>query len=357
MSETLEEKTLAEQFNGLNIQRPSDNTPKPIVNTPTPGTNPEKQPIQHLNPSPNLVGAEKASPFLLRPKLANPPTFAGQYNENVVSFMNRMTLYLAITKPPPEQWVAYTLMQLTDIASVWASQFILPQLTSPDVEIQQACTWENFKKDIYARFQPVEVNRQAREELAILTQWSCKSQNSIQEYCSKFTSAIQRISDMSMADQIQNFIKGLKTKTREKVEDVDPQPLTLDQAMSLAVRKDVQVTRQLKNSSQFTSRRQPSSSRFGTTNLRASSPRSVPMELGNVHYQEEDECETLSHEMSVNVMSGNRPWYSGKLKENPGLKERLMKDDRCLFCRMRGHKQEGCEKFIEVKKKEQSKNF
>lgn len=323
--------------------------------------NDEKQPIQHVNTSPEPVVANKPSPFVLRPKLADPPKFSGQYNENVVSFMERMTLYLAITKPPPDQWVAYTLMQLTDIASVWASQSILPKLVSPDMEVQKTCTWENFKTDIYQRFQPVEVNRQAREELAVLTQWTCKSQNSIQEYCSKFTSVIQRITDMSMADQIQHFIRGLKTKTREKVEDVDPQPTTLDQAMSLAVRKDVQVTRQIKNSSQLTNRRPSQPSRFSHHNNRSSSSTSVPMELGNMQsYDEEEESDTSSHEMSVQFMSGSggsRPWYSGKLKDNPGLKERLIKDDRCLFCRTKGHKQEACQKFIEVKKKEQSKNW
>ena len=87
------------------------------------------------------------------------------------------------------------------------------------------------------------------------------------------------------------------------------------------------------------------------------------MELGNIEgysNSEEDANNTLNEAaVSALISSGgttSRPWYSGKLKENPGLKERLIKDGRCLFCREKGHKQEECKKFIEVRKKEQSKN-
>jgi hypothetical protein len=341
--------TLLTAMNNLSLDPAA--TVRPTLNEPPP--------IQHLDVQPK--SHEQPTAFFMKPKLADPPKFSGHYNENVISFVDSMTLYLAITKPPANTWVACTVMQLTGVASVWAKKTILPSLISDDPRVQATCTWETFKKDIFTRFQPVEANRQAREELYSLSQWACKSQNSVQEYCSKFTEVVERITDMNEADQIQHFIRGLKTKTREKVEDVDPVPNTLDQAMSLAVRKDYQITRQLKSSNQPPPFRGRQVSAPRTFHPNQSTVQSVPMVLGNIEsYNYEQDNENAGNDVSVSYVnsSGNsRPWYSGKLKEHPGLKERLIRDGRCLFCREKGHVQESCSKFIEVKKKEQSKNY
>lgn len=339
---------LQEAMNNMSLNQPTAPSTAP----------PELPPIQHLDIQPKRN--EQPTAYFMKPKLADPPKFSGHYNENVVSFVDGMTLYLAITKPPANTWVACTVMQLTGVAAVWAKKTILPSLISEDPRVQATCTWETFKRDIFTRFQPVEVNRQAREELYSLSQWVCKSQNSIQEYCSKFTEIIERITDMNEADQIQHFIRGLKTKTREKVEDVDPVPTTLDQAMSLAVRKDYQITRQLKGSNHTISFRDRPLSTPRPTPQNRSNTQSTPMVLGNIEGNNDHDNDTAANDASVSYVNSSgtgRPWYSGKLKENPGLKERLMKDGRCLFCREKGHLQESCQKFIEVKKKEQSKNY
>ncbi len=83
------------------------------------------------------------------------------------------------------------------------------------------------------------------------------------------------------------------------------------------------------------------------------------MVLGNIEGNSDNDSEGTENHASVsyvNSSGGSRSWYSGKLKDHPGLKERLMKDGRCLFCREKGHLQDVCSKFLEVKRKEQSKN-
>lgn len=344
---------LAQQLQSMSLNPLAAPSSNPPIHPPS-----ERPPIQHLDVSPKTN--EQPTTFFMKPRLADPPKFGGHYDENVITFINKMNLYLAVTKPPAHQWVSCTLMQLTDIAAVWANKTILPCLISEDPKVQASCTWETFKLDIFKRFQPVEANQLAREELQSLNQWSFSGKNSIQEYCSKFTEVVERISDMSEADQIQNFIRGLKTKTREKVEDVDPIPTTLDQAMSLAVRKDHQIIRQMKESSKTISFRNRQLTTPRSTPPIRSTNHSSPMVLGNIEDSSEKDNDTIGNEASVSYASSSgsgRPWYSGKLKENPGLKERLIKDGRCLFCREKGHIQESCQKFIEVKKQEQSKNW
>ncbi len=312
---------------------------------------PHVQPLQHLNLSPEVPSSPspprtRSTVSHLRAKIGDAPTFSGHFNENVFSFVSKMKLYLAVCHVPANEWVAYTCTQLRDNAAEFAYQVILPRLSSDDPIIQANCTWDNFVSDLYNRFQPYEVNRQAREELAALNQWSCKSQSSIQEYCSKFFSIVSRITDMNPADQIQNFVRGLKTKTQEKVEEVYPPPNTLNDAMNLAVRMDMIVSKRLNGHKLQSHRSSIRPSHPPPTKVVSSGP--APMELGNVEGVVEQE------DSALNAVSG-RPWYSGKLKENPGLREKLLKDGRCLFCREQGHGQEACSKYLQVKQKEQSK--
>lgn len=91
-------------------------------------------------------------------------------------------------------------------------------------------SWTTLKTALIARFQPVTSAETARAKLIALSQ----GKQSITEYVDNFRRLLARIPDMGLADQLFQFIRGLRPAlaTQLRVQGVT----TMDAAINLAVR-------------------------------------------------------------------------------------------------------------------------
>ena len=241
-------------------------------------------------------------------------------------------------------------------------------------------TWQQFKSAFLAEYEPKEMSEIARSRLDTLRQ-----RGSVVEYCNEFREQINKISDMSTADQLHNFKKGLQPDIAREV--AMQRPETLDKAMHLAQRVDLEYQQAHRNYGRFSSNSSSSrhsnhagrkqfkqfyNSNSGTNNHHASNNSNnfgtAPMELGNTqakvfraehHYnnsgtsegeqyysnsdEESDNNNSYNHELHYTNNHKNKPHGHGSSSNHrvdnisPEEVRRRIAAGLCVRCKQKGH--------------------
>jgi hypothetical protein len=213
-------------------------------------------------------------------------------------------------------------------------------------------SWAEFVKRLHGRFRPVQAAAIARQRLDRLHQ---KGGHSVNAYANHFQVMLTPITDMSSADQVHHFVKGLQPHIAAKVYDKSPKDLRA--AIDAAVSAEAMGN-------------------FGRSAAHAPAhSSSAPMDLNAVEQESQDEedsdsavpaaaatapstdsvvralltkMEAMEHRLAAmsvpaSKVSGNRGDPGDKV---PGLKsediDRLRREGKCFRCKQSGHMKRDC---------------
>jgi hypothetical protein len=241
---------------------------------------------------------------------------------------------------------------------------------------QQITTWVAMKEELLERFHPIEAATLARMALDKMTQ-----KGSVQSYAEYFYKQMNYIKDMSVADQLHHFTRGLKSAIRAEV--LKARPTTIHQAVIVANTQE-SLLNMSHSQPKYTARS------YGSV---ASSGGSVPMELGNINQGTDDELSASSSsggsasastlreqqllsiiselqkqnqlQQSINAMFGgngnrngsNRGGRSRRSNNNTRLVPNVSKEDYercraeslCINCKQSGHVAKECTNAFSLK--------
>jgi hypothetical protein len=140
-------------------------------------------------------------------KPPKPQTFSGERDAREVRvWAHSVGIYFDCVNQPAAHRVPYAAALLRGQALVW----LMNQPTVPD-------SWEAFSAAIISYFAPVGAQVNARNELARLRQLA-----SVRAYTRRFRSLLLEITDMSEAEKMDRYRRGLKPGLQYHVNFVDP---------------------------------------------------------------------------------------------------------------------------------------
>lgn len=281
-------------------------------------------------------------------KPVKPNTFHGNNRTSVDAWTFEMEQYFVVTGMEEKDKVPFGVVFLRDMASLWWRSVCQSREVAAI-----SLNWQEFKELLTKRFQPVAATKTARAILA-----SLKQTKSVTEYCNSFFRQMQLIDDMSSADQIERFVRGLKAPIANEVDMHDPK--NLDEAMNLAQRAEIRRNNycmpfQFKSNIQQHHGNPFSSNRFNSS---SNNPGFTPMELGNAEIEQDQESTFLEslEDGCVNSIHDSRKSVGIKFRV-PGLTkpeyDQLSKEGKCFKCRKPGHLARNCR----VTNANQSKNY
>lgn len=182
-------------------------------------------------------------------------------------------------------------------------------------------TWEDFRGRLKEAFQPINPVETARDRLARLRQTT-----SANAYATIFRNVTLEIPGITDDEKKDRFIRGLKRRTQEEVRLRTPS--TFEEAVQLAVRYD--------------SLMRPSNWGGGTARDGSSSHGPAPMELGAITSTNRPS----SYRPNGQNPNGRDPNGSSspnqRTKLTPELRQQLIKEGKCFYCRKPGHRALQC---------------
>ena len=178
-------------------------------------------------------------------------------------------------------------------------------------EAERLSQWGPFKASLIEQFSPVDPVKVARDQLADLHQ-----EGSVREYTSMFRHLCTSIKDISEAEKLDRYVRGLKPHTKRKVELREPPVRTFAEASKIAERVDNNLVRIF-----------PGSQQSGIS-IPVSGP--VPMELGMMaryNSDEDDPCSQIEPQ-------GRLTTEEREHRKAHGL---------CFYCGSDQHLRRGCD--------------
>jgi hypothetical protein len=279
---------------------------------------------------PTLI--QTATPKHLTP--SKPDTFSGHRRTPADVWLFGLEQYFTAasgTSLTDEFKINFTAAQFREAAATWWRRQ-QQQQQQTNIGIQEPTTtnsttttsWKIFKENFLKQFLPVATKDSARATLHNL-----KQRNNVSGYCDEFNNTLIRLdnNDMSEADQLFLFKKGLNREMSQMI--LLLQPKTLSEAMAMAVRLEAENPHRSTNNTQ----------RYGHNhyyNKQSHPPTahttSTPMELGRIQDNNEDESNGDS-EQSLNAL--NR-------RLTPSEVEEYKKQGKCFACGKFGHLSRNC---------------
>ena len=268
----------------------------------------------------------------------------------------------AVSITDDQKKVQFVSAQLRGTASTWwMSQM---QMQSP------SCTsWDEFKKAFNANFFPIEAAETARTVL-----YNLKQQGSVSHYISLFRLQLHQIPDMSAADQLALFRRGLINDIAWKLNIQHPK--TLQEAMESAHRIELENQQQRfsrprnfpqqQRSNPFQPWRYASQTPIYTPVFPNSSNQSytgsAPMEISQMenapqHEQQQDSAtQGMINAMGMYNKKGGNGYRHSQQKQQfrsfsspsnlskltPEERSKLFAEGRCFRCRQSGHQSSQC---------------
>ncbi|KAL3675441.1 hypothetical protein R1sor_025389 [Riccia sorocarpa] len=229
------------------------------------GTPPQGNQIGEDNPRATVGAPEEESALLLRmKKTCNVEPYRGQRAMGVVeNWISRMNRYLRLFSIQISDQTAgvFACGYLTDKALTWYDAWERTLLAE-----NRIVTWTALQAGLLRNFQSVDSVQMARTRM-----WNLKQDNSLQEYVEAFLDLQVVITDMSGAEALDVFKRGLKEKIKKEV--MLQNPPTVFETIACAQR----VAGALGGGDLLTQpNHQPRVEFHGP----------APMELGNIRYQE-----------------------------------------------------------------------
>jgi Ty3 transposon capsid-like protein len=261
-------------------------------------------------------------------RLNKPPTFDGGSRSNVHSWLLSMDQYLTLSEVAADRKVLVATTFLVGTATLWWQQEI-------DTHRKAPFSWEAFGQKMMERFRAVEASAMGR-----VTLHSFKQVSTIEKYNHRFLDIVQVIDDMTEKEKIDRYIVGLRKDLRRELIKLLPSSLT--HAMQIATRYEMldqgtttEGNYSRNNSSSY--HRRPYRPQWGMNRPAAtSSSQPVPMELGNLEGEEEEEKE----EGQLNAFTSRPRIPFNRL--SPEERERLMAEGKCFRCKQKGHMAHTC---------------
>jgi hypothetical protein len=253
-------------------------------------------------------------------KLESPPEFAGTLpGLSPTAWLFKVSSYFNATGVTDDATrIAVASYRLTGPALSWW-RTIEPL---PDTASSKPKTWGEFCTALTGTFSDAIPVEHARDRLAALQQ-----RTSVRQYAYIFRNTAIEIPNIANEELKDRFIRGLKPAVRQEVRMRNPS--TFEDAVQMAERYD-----SLRYGASYSTSypKQPSHF-FG--NKGHEGP--APMDLGAMT----DARQRWNGKASGNQPSGNNG-LNGKL--TPELKQKLIKEGRCFYCRETGHRALACPK-------------
>jgi hypothetical protein len=142
------------------------------------------------------------NPIAIKPD--KPANFLGRRNESVDSWLFQLHQYFALVPIPVERQPFFAATFFKENAALWWRSWVEAQHRDQDNNIH--VTWDQFTAAVRAQFRPINAERIAREKLASLRQ----------------TTSVD-ITEMSEADRLFSYIRGLKKEIAALVQVSNPQ--------------------------------------------------------------------------------------------------------------------------------------
>lgn len=258
-------------------------------------------------------------------RLEKPVRFSGERRRDRVpphTWLFNVTEYLQITKQPKETWVQFASMLLDGAAQLWYES------RHARLDATQRRDWDSFAESIRAQFEPVNSNKTARDTLSKLVQ-----KGPVQTYCSQFNLAFLQVTDMTEAEAIDRFVRGLKVSIQTEVDLKEPK--TLEEAMRVAQRYDQLSWRHRQYKELYENRpsdRRNSSYGNNYRNDIYSGP--APMEIGSSQVQRQQQTPSRQSQAAQHQQQ--------RSQMTPAQRRINDQSKICYFCRRPGHTQRFC---------------
>jgi hypothetical protein len=157
-------------------------------------------------------------------KLTVPEPYNGTRSPKVIdTWLFTIQEYCDLAKILEHDKVSFAASLLRDNAKAWWRSLHLHGKIPKD--------FNEFENELRLAFRPSDAVRSARNQLAALQQ-----RGSVQTYVVRFRDLALEIPDLSAAEALDRFVRGLRDKTRLEVEHRDPK--TLEDAINIAERYD-----------------------------------------------------------------------------------------------------------------------
>jgi Retrotransposon gag protein/Zinc knuckle len=157
-------------------------------------------------------------------KLTVPDTYNGIRSPKVIdTWLFSVREYCDLAKVSTDHDVSFAASLLRDNAKAW--------WRSLHVQGKTSTSFKDFEDALRTAFRPSNALRTARNQLAALQQTG-----SVQAYVVRFRDLTLEITDLSEAETLDRFIRGLRDKTRLEVEKGNPS--SLEEAIEIAERFD-----------------------------------------------------------------------------------------------------------------------
>ncbi len=316
---------------------------------------------QQSSPSPQpgtgLTMSGPPQPIRIDMKPLQPSSFTGSGNgssNNADQWLVEMERYFSISglSEADTRRVPLASTYLKDTASAW--------FTSASAELGVDPSWAQFKGAFLARFRPIAASRVARAALRVL-----KHRHKVAGYTQEFQRHMQAIHDMSVTDQIEQYLNGLQQHIAMEVDR--EQPTTLAAAMEAAHRVELLLSTRRGGQSYGPPRRGYNPFRGSDSHRQNTSDSGERMDLSvakmesqdrrpstdTAEEEEDDQLHALqsfrgrggrggSFRPSRGRMSGGGARNGPKL--SPEELEKLYQENRCFNCREKGHSARFCDK-------------
>jgi hypothetical protein len=289
-------------------------------------------------------------------RLNPPPDFTGKDANATQGFIDTYRRYLFLQKHIPssidrgdEFCVEAVGYFLKATAATW--------FTSVQASDEPITDLEQFDTRLKARFLPIAAKKTARAELRRLVQ--SHHFKSATTWSQAYLEKLAAITDMSMADQIENYIEGLRFNDTLHLEVYKNDTLTdlhkvMDFACFIEARLACRGTYKPTYNNTF---RNNGSSSFPTrsngynhvssSSSAAASSSSAPMDLSNINVTQHAADGPQFHDddtptATINGVFNNN--YSNKKLEplSPEEREKLRREGKCFRCRQQGHLASTC---------------
>ncbi len=249
--------------------------------------------------------------------VGKPEFFSGDYKSNPESWLNTIYEYMVLTNTPHHLYVSFAVTYLREQARVWWSS-----LTN-EIRIENQF-WDAFTKLLLRKYRPVDQSRTSRIQLQTL-----KQINSVSSYNNVFSTIMQNIHDMSIADQLHYYLQGLKENIQIRL--VTEEFGDLHTAMNAACRTDSLLYRKnpIVNSNNYNNARR---NNFGTGTSVATAVNNIDVEVEENEMNEESDHEIVG----VNAA------YVRFTKLTDEQRAQCRREGRCFKCRNKGHMANSC---------------